>query len=95
MTPPQNGLRCYCHAIVSHCSFGGYGNFRPVSGLPSDYPYVGLFWIQNDGAVVTVMRTVETRMIHTGDAARVSDVRSFGLGVSGSCAEVRAAICAS
>ena len=46
----------------------------------------------NDGAVVTVMRTVETRVSHTSDAARVSDVRSFELGVSGSCAEVRAAV---
>ena len=36
---PQNGLPCYCHAFVSHCSFGAYANFRPVSGLPSDYPH--------------------------------------------------------
>jgi hypothetical protein len=38
---------------------------------------------------VTVMRTVETHVSHTGHATLVSDVRSFRLGVSGSCARVR------
>jgi hypothetical protein len=41
---------------------------------------------------VTFMRTVETRVSHTGDATLVSDVRSFRLGVPGSCAKVRAGI---
>ena len=62
------------------------------AACPLITPRVPAFWIQNDGAVVTVMRTVETRMSHTGDAALVSNLRSFGLGVPGSCAKVRAAI---
>ena len=41
---------------------------------------------------MTVVRMVETRVSHTGDTTLVSDVRSFGLGVPGSCAKVRAGI---
>jgi hypothetical protein len=42
----------------------------------------------NDGAVVTSMRTVETPMSHTGDAALVSDVCSFRFGGPGICANL-------
>jgi hypothetical protein len=41
---------------------------------------------------VAVMRTVETRVSHTGHATFVSDVRSFRLGVPGSCARMRARV---
>ena len=44
--------------------------------------------MKNDGAVVTVMRGVTTRLCCRGDAAPISDVHSVWLGPPGSCARV-------
>ena len=55
-------------------------------------PCIGPLWIQNDGAVVAVMRTVATQVSCSGEAALVSDARSVRLGVSVSCARVRARV---